>query len=215
MATLTPPKPTPLYSEPGMTGHPPVEMSYDDFLHGVGLPHNHFEYVEGKAVEMPAVSDAHDLLVRWLDTTLNIFILQKQLGQVKGEPFVIHIPTAGHGRSPDLMVVLNDHLPHVEQNQLNGPADLVIEVLSRSTARVDRRTKYREYESAGVREYWLVHPLREQFEPFVLENGRFVPSVPDEDDVYHAAAVPGLWYRPEWFLQRPAPLDVAKQWGLI
>ncbi|MEM6562634.1 MAG: Uma2 family endonuclease [Planctomycetota bacterium] len=207
--------PVPLYSEPGMTGHPPVEMPYADFLENKGLPHGHFEYVEGRAVELPAVSDAHDQLTNWLIMTLGPFVHHRKLGQVKSEPFTIHIPSTDNGRSPDVMVVLNDNLKHVEQNQLNGPADLVIEVLSRSTARVDRRAKHQEYQAAGVREYWMVHPLREQFEPFVLEEGRFVPSVPDEDDVYHSAAVPGLWYRLEWFLQRPDPVELLKAWKIV
>ncbi|MEM8875736.1 MAG: Uma2 family endonuclease [Planctomycetota bacterium] len=215
MATLSTPKPMPLYAEPGMTGHPPVEMSYEDFLEGVGLPHGHFEYVDGKAHEMTAVNDSHDQLANWLITTASNLVLHKKLGQVKGEPWTIRIPEYDRGRAPDVMVVLNDNLKHIQQNQIDGPADLVIEVASRSTARVDRGAKFREYQSVGVREYWLVHPLIDRFEPFTLEDGRFVPSVPDEDDVYRSTAVPGLWYRIEWFIERPDPLTVAKAWGLI
>ncbi|MEM6313347.1 MAG: Uma2 family endonuclease [Planctomycetota bacterium] len=206
------PRPLPLHARVGMTGHPPVEMSYADFLQNKGLPHKHFEYVEGKAVEMPAVSDAHDQLTKWLIVTMGNFVLDRKLGQIKGEPWTIHIPATNRGRAPDVMVVLNDNVKYIEDNQINGPADLVVEVASPSTSSVDRGTKFREYQSVGVREYWLVHPLRPHFEPFVLEEGRLAPSVPDANDVYHSVAVPGLWYKVDWFRDRPAPSDVIKAW---
>ena len=54
-----------------------------------------------------------------------------------------------------------------------GAPDLVIEVLSPSTAYRDRRTKFNPYQQYGVGEYWLADPEGEYFEVYVLENGSF------------------------------------------
>jgi Uma2 family endonuclease len=55
-----------------------------------------------------------------------------------------------------------------------GAPDLVIEVLSPSTAYRDRRTKFNLYQQHGVREYWLADPEGEYIEVYLLENGLFV-----------------------------------------
>lgn len=54
--------------------------------------------------------------------------------------------------------------------------DLVIEVLSSSTARRDRKEKFRLYQQYGTREYWLVDPEGEYIETFRRENDRLVPQ---------------------------------------
>jgi Uma2 family endonuclease len=64
----------------------------------------------------------------------------------------------------------------------NGPPDLVIEIVSPSTAKYDRVYKLRKYQKAGVREYWIVDPEIKSVQVFVLENGRYVASVYEEPE---------------------------------
>lgn len=61
----------------------------------------------------------------------------------------------------------------VGEKRLTGPPDLVVEVLSPGTAKFDRQGKYRAYERHGVHEYWIVDPLHDVLEVWVLEEGRF------------------------------------------
>ena len=79
---------------------------------------------------------------------------------------------------PDGMVVCDPD--KVQDKGIVGAPDLVIEVLSRGTARNDRGHKKDVYEKFGVREYWIVDPLSLSLEQYVLENGKFVLR-----DVYH------------------------------
>jgi len=55
-----------------------------------------------------------------------------------------------------------------------GSPDLIVEVISPSTARTDRVVKFSAYERAGVREYWLADPTTHSVEVYALsEDGTF------------------------------------------
>ena len=73
---------------------------------------------------------------------------------------------------PDGMVVCDPE--KVRRTGVFGAPDLVVEVLSPSTAKHDRGHKKEVYETYGVREYWLVSPEGKSVEQYVLEEGRFV-----------------------------------------
>ncbi|MEK7396005.1 MAG: Uma2 family endonuclease [Candidatus Poribacteria bacterium] len=49
--------------------------------------------------------------------------------------------------------------------------DLVMEILSKGTAKVDKEDKFQEYEKAGVLEYWIVDPFRKAIEVWTLGDG--------------------------------------------
>jgi Uma2 family endonuclease len=55
---------------------------------------------------------------------------------------------------------------------VRGTPALVIEILSPTTAEMDRKTKLRLYEKYGVREYWLVSPEAENVQVLVLRGGK-------------------------------------------
>ena len=78
---------------------------------------------------------------------------------------------------PDFMVVCDPD--KIKRDGVHGAPDLVVEVLSKSTAKRDRWYKKRGYESAGVPELWLVDPVHRSIEVYLLQEGRYVL-----DDVY-------------------------------
>lgn len=78
---------------------------------------------------------------------------------------------------PDGMIVCDPG--KVKRNGVYGAPDLVIEVLSPSTARYDRGPKKDAYEAAGVREYWIIEPEAKSLEVYLLKNEKFAL-----DDVY-------------------------------
>ncbi|MBR0280165.1 MAG: Uma2 family endonuclease [Oscillibacter sp.] len=73
---------------------------------------------------------------------------------------------------PDVMIVCDRD--KMRADGVHGAPDLVVEVLSPSTGRNDKRHKKDMYEKHGVREYWIVSPGEQSIEQYVLENGRFV-----------------------------------------
>lgn len=64
----------------------------------------------------------------------------------------------------------NTHCELGDDGLWHGAPDLIIEVLSPSTARHDRVTKFQLYEKYGVREYWIADPEMPSIEVWFLEN---------------------------------------------
>ena len=196
-------------------GKPRRTMSYDEFLHAE-FDHNHYEWVDGEAVEQPVIELQHELIVKFLTVALGMMVSIRKLGLILGEPFQMQAETDGNGRSPDLIFIANESRHLLEHLTMRGPADLVIEVASPSTEYVDRGAKLREYERAGVPEYWTINAERQRAEFRQLgEDGRYRLVAPDADGVYHCRVMPGVWVRPEWFWDLPEPQDVLKLWGVL
>lgn len=93
-------------------------------------------------------------------------------------PLDVRLPKANEADEQIDTVVQPDVIVVCEPNKLNrrgvrGAPDLVVEVLSPSTASHDHLRKRRVYEQVGVREYWLVHPTDRIITIYRLENGEF------------------------------------------
>ena len=72
---------------------------------------------------------------------------------------------------PDVIIVCDPE--KIKPDAIYGTPDLVVEVLSPSTARRDRREKMQAYARAGVREYWIVSCTDRSIEVYRLVDGRF------------------------------------------
>ena len=68
----------------------------------------------------------------------------------------------------------------IKWDGVHGAPDLVVEILSPSTAARDKGYKKDVYEASGVREYWIVNPMDRSVEVYLLVNGRFAL-----DDIYY------------------------------
>jgi Uma2 family endonuclease len=70
-------------------------------------------------------------------------------------------------------------------NRFQGAPDLVIEVLSPSTAKRDKGYKFQLYQRVGVKEYWLMNPDLQLIEIWALQDGRYVlVEVADQEDSF-------------------------------
>ncbi len=140
-----------------LTRHHPVRGSwtYKDLFE---LPDDgrRYEIIEGVLFEMPGPTAQHvTVLVNLI--TLLIPILQALGGRWYPAPFDLFVPGADPVQ-PDLQVLLPGSRARVVGRGVEGPPDLVIEILSPSNRRHDLRTKRTLYAKAGVREYWTVDP---------------------------------------------------------
>lgn len=182
----------------------PERMTYEEFL---AFPHEnqHVEWVDGKVIPMPAISDAHSDVTLFLGAILRIYCERKQLGVIRGDPFNMKSGPDLPGRQPDLLFLSQSNIARLRPTHLDGPADFVVEVLSRGTRRTDRVDKFQEYERGGVREYLLIDPERRIVELHRLTGGRYEEVMPDESSVLRSAVIDGFWLRVDWFTQQILP----------
>jgi Uma2 family endonuclease len=173
------------------------------------------EWVEGEVFIMSPASDQHQDLVGFLAALLRLFIESRDAGWVRMAPFAMHL--AERAREPDLLFVREERMDRVQSTYLEGPADLVVEILSVESTALDRGGKFVEYEVGGVTEYWLIDPLRKQCEFFRLDARGLYQLMPLEAGVLTSQAVAGFRLRIDWLWRKPLPkiLEAAAELGLL
>ena len=192
------------------------EITYEEFLQT--YMDVHAEYLDGKVNVFMTASDRHQNLVRWLITILSIFIETYDLGWLRPAPFNMRLPDRNYGREPDILFVSKNRLDIIKPTHLAEPADLVIEIVSPESVGRDRGDKFVEYEAAGIREYWLIDPDREQVEFYQLTDAdRYHPATLDEAGRFHSTVLPGFWLEVNWLWQESLPkvMAVARVLGLL
>jgi Uma2 family endonuclease len=181
----------------------PATMTYDEFLAWADED-TLAEWVDGKVVMTSPASAQHQYLAIFLATTLSTYVTIHDLGTVLTGPFQMKL--ARSGREPDVLFVAKEHLARLQPTLLQGPADLVVEIVSDESVARDRGTKFEEYREAGIPEYWLLDPRIEQAEFYHLdERGRYQRAPVDAAGVYRSRVIPGLWLRVDWLWQQPLP----------
>jgi Uma2 family endonuclease len=193
----------------------PSRMTYEKFLEwGDGV---WAEWVDGEVVLMSPPSNPHQSLMAFLGALLLLFVEVKQLGRIFLPPFQMKLSTRPSGREPDLLFISNDQLGNLKHNYLDGPADMVVEIISPESQSRDRGDKFYEYEEAGIREYWILDQIRRRAEFYQLEEGTYHLIDPDEAGIYRSRVIEGLWLKVHWLWQDPLPtlMSVLKEWGLV
>lgn len=79
-----------------------------------------------------------------------------------------------HSVQPDIVVICDKN--KIDEKGCKGSPDLIVEVLSPSTSKLDKQIKKKTYENFKIKEYWIVDPLNENVEVFVLTEGRYIES---------------------------------------
>jgi Uma2 family endonuclease len=163
------------------------------------------EIIGGQVYMMSTPLTVHQRISGELFFLLKSFLRGKPC-EVFAAPFGVRLfPQADLGDDtvvePDIVVVCDPS--KLDERGCNGPPDLIIEILSPSTAQRDRLIKFNRYLEAGVREYWIVDPDTRSVQVHILDHGRFTTSAygivaaEDKDAVYisdkaPAAVLPGL-----------------------
>jgi Uma2 family endonuclease len=190
-------------------------ISYSEYL---SRSHGEWsEWVEGKVTLMTPVGRQHQRVVSFLVALLRHFVERDQLGEVLMEAFQMKTGPGLPGRSPDVLVVTRENLSRLRATHLQGPADLVVEVVTPESRTRDREVKVEEYERGGVREYWLVDPRTELAEFFELRGGEYQAIPLGDGERFESSVLPGLWLRVSWLWpgQQPPLLEILRRWGFL
>ncbi len=154
-------------------------LTYQDYLQ-MPEDRNRREILEGDLYVTPAPSPRHQRVVANLSILLEGYLSQHHAGKLYPSPIDVVLSQINVVQ-PDLVVVTTERLHIVTTTSIQGPPDLVIEVLSPSTAPVDRGRKLETYARFGVPEYWIVDPDLQALEIYNLHEGAYelVPSRAD------------------------------------
>jgi len=145
-----------------------------------------YELYEGVVYEMqPATTARHQRISTTLSGIYYYYLRTKKCCQVFNAPIDVHLDT-GNGTDtvvqPDIIVVC-DPSKIDEDGGCNGAPDLIVEVLSPSTAKHDLRDKFFLYQKAGVKEYWVIYPGEKILNVFKLENNLYgIPTIYSYED---------------------------------
>jgi Uma2 family endonuclease len=180
-------------------------MRYEDFL-ALPIDNSHVEWVDGILVVLGPHSARHQQLVTFLASFLNIYVAIRNFGHVLILPYQMRLHQPPRGREPDILFIAEANLGRITELYLDGPADLVVEIISPESNERDRGEKFYEYEMAGVREYWMIDPDRQQAEFYQLdEQGRYKLALGGDAGEYRSFVIPGLTIHVEWLWQEPLP----------
>lgn len=183
---------------------PVPKITYEQFL--AQTPEDaHVEWVNGEVVAMAPISNEHQNLSLFLLTLIQTFVTHRKLGIVRYEPFQMKTGPNLPGRSPDILFLANENRHRLKPVYLDGPADLVVEIISPDSRARDRGEKFYEYEEGGVREYWLVDPARKQAEFYLLGNDRLYHPAVLTEGAFQSLVLKPLSLKIDLLWQDPLP----------
>lgn len=174
----------------------------------------HAEWLPDGTVEIRMGNNiVHARLVKFILSLLEAYLQQNPTGEAILQGVMQRMGEGLPAREPDLMVVLNENRSRIKQTYLDGPADIVVEIVSPESVERDHGTKLLEYEAGGVGEYWLIDPERRIADILEQRDGRLVRRPLDAQGRITSGVLAGFALSPEVFWRDPLPdVQTASQW---
>ena len=161
-----------------------LKLTYEDYAK---IPEDlrRHEIIDGMHIEGPAQRPDHQIILGNLFSPL--YILQRSgRAQVLPGPIDVHL-TEFDIVQPDLIAIARESAHITTEIKIEGPPELVVEVASPLTRRLDRGAKRALYECTGVAEYWIVDSEQKTLCQHTLAEGRFTEVRHASGDVVSAA----------------------------
>ena len=153
-----------------------IKHTYADYLET--SDDERYELLHGALVMAPAPLIDHQYALINLIIAIGAFVKKHKLGKVYSAPFDVVLSDTNVVQ-PDLLFVSTARQHSITPENIQGAPDLVVEILSPSTAERDRSVKFELYAQHGVQEYWIVNPDARTITVFLLNEGEF-----EEVDTY-------------------------------
>jgi Uma2 family endonuclease len=176
-----------------------------------------YEWNNGLLEEKPVSDYENVLMYLWFFELLRHFLKTHPIAKITALElgFRLNLPHQSDIRRPDLGVVLNDNpVPlRLSDRTYQGICDMCIEALSDSKPAEIKRdtvTKFGEYESAGVKEYYILYSKGEQMDFYRLNRwGVYVPIKRVQDDLIQSTVLPGFQFRVSDLFNQPSEKQMA------
>ncbi len=169
------------------------------------------EFINGEIVFQSPVKKMHNEATGNIYILLKLFVNKFNLGWVGIEKTLVSLTRNDY--EPDVCFWKKEKADKFRDDQMQFPApDLVVEVLSPKTAKIDRTTKYIDYEAHGVKEYWIVDPKKKEIEQYILINGQYYLRFKGNDGAVMSEAVEGFATEVETLFNQNSLNEVLAKW---
>jgi len=155
------------------------------------------DLLDGKIIRDSPAIPRHAHVVSRLNHLISSYAETFDLGEVFGATATVRL-TKYQGPEPDVFFICKSRLRIMGEKYIEGPPDLCVEVISRSSRKIDRGRKFVLYADHRVKEYWIVDPLRDTVEFYANQDGEWIEIKPDVQGRLHSKVLPGFWFKPEW-----------------
>ena len=182
------------------------EKFYDIIPEGVKA-----DLLDGRIIRDSPAVPKHGLINSWLTQLLGVFVEQLGLGKILIPTTTVRL-SEYQAVEPDVFFVSKERAHIIGEKYIDGAPDLCIEIVSRSSRKYDRGRKFVLYAEYGVKEYWIIDPLRDKTEFFENQNGVWQALAADEQGILHSKILPGFRLKPEWLQgELPHVLPILKE----
>jgi len=161
---------------------------------------SNFELINGVLIIHSPASTEHEELFGYLNFVLRYYTEQTEKGKVFGSRLVMRLSEKWNPE-PDLMVILPEHYDRIKKTRIQGPADLVIEILSPTTRELDLTKKLPHFRQAGVGEIWIIDPKSQELTIY-WEKEEKKWSKENADSYIESDILPDLKFKPIWMWER-------------
>jgi Uma2 family endonuclease len=152
-----------------------------------------YELEYGELIEMTRPTFEHNELLLSLSSILLPYIRTHNLGRLSQDIMVVLDEPRELAYAPDLVFVATEHLDCIRSGRVYGAPDLVVEVLSPSTASRDHLTKLDVYLKSGIPWYWIVDPKGPGIEEYsATDSGYLRTATIESNDTFRPGIFPDL-----------------------
>lgn len=167
-----------------------IKYTYKDYLK---TPDDkRYELIEGELLMTPSPVPKHQRISGKLEFELRKFVTENNLGEVFYAPCDVYLDDENVVQ-PDILFIANDRLAIIGEKNIQGAPDLVVEIISESSAYRDMVQKKRLYAKFGVKEYWIAIPEEGSIEIYLLKDNTFqLYKAYRKDDALESPNLKGL-----------------------
>ena len=166
------------------------KRTYEDYLK---TPEDErYELIEGELLMTPAPIPKHQRISRKIEFVLEKFVTENDLGEIFDAPCDVYLDDENIVQ-PDILFISKERLNIIGEKNIQGAPDLVIEIISESSAYRDFVQKKRLYARFGVKEYWIALPVEESIELYILKDSAYtLHKTYGKDDILESPALKDL-----------------------
>lgn len=158
------------------------------------------ELINGVLIIHSPASKEHEDIFSYLNALFRLYLEKSKAGKVYGSRFVMRL-SEKWSPEPDLLIILPENYSNIKDTYHDGPADLVIEILSPSTRELDLEKKLPKYLEADIKEVWIIDPENKELTVH-HESDQHEYNDPKAEDIVESEVLPNFKLRIKWLWNR-------------